>query len=75
MLAIAPWEKGASWRAQGWVGENADRRNLASRSLERYGRPAKGNKQAWKEHLYLKNYDTDHATYHAGCRDRPVWRP
>jgi hypothetical protein len=24
MLAIAAWEKGASWRAQGWAGENGD---------------------------------------------------
>jgi hypothetical protein len=24
-----PWEKGASWRAQGWAGENADRRDKA----------------------------------------------
>jgi hypothetical protein len=24
-LAIAAWEKGASWRAQGWAGENGDR--------------------------------------------------
>src|SRR6476660_9893096 len=23
MLAIAAWEKGTSWRAQGWAGENA----------------------------------------------------
>ena len=27
MLAIAAWEKGASWRAQGWAGENGDRSN------------------------------------------------
>ena len=25
MLAIASWEKGASWRAQGWAGEKDDR--------------------------------------------------
>src|SRR6478672_8021756 len=25
MLAIATWGKGASWRAQGWEGENGDR--------------------------------------------------
>ena len=24
-LAIAAWEKGASWRAQGWAGKNGDR--------------------------------------------------
>ena len=24
-----PWEKGASWRAQGWVGENGDRSDRA----------------------------------------------
>jgi hypothetical protein len=24
-LAIATWEKGVSWRAQGWAGENGDR--------------------------------------------------
>jgi len=24
-LAIATWEKGASWRDQGWAGENGDR--------------------------------------------------
>jgi hypothetical protein len=29
MIAIAAREKGASWRAQGWAGENADRRDKA----------------------------------------------
>ena len=24
-LAIAAWEEGASWRTQGWAGENGDR--------------------------------------------------
>jgi len=29
LLAIATWEKGASWRAQGWAGENGDRSDNA----------------------------------------------
>jgi hypothetical protein len=28
-LAIAAWEEGASWRAQGWAGENGDRSDRA----------------------------------------------
>jgi len=28
-LAIATWEKGASWRAQGWEGDNVDRSDKA----------------------------------------------
>jgi len=54
MLAIAPWEKGASWRAQGWVGENADRTDRAMEprksQLGAIWASRKGNKQAWKEH-------------------------
>jgi hypothetical protein len=29
-LAIAIWEKGASWRAQGWAGENGEQNDLAT---------------------------------------------
>ena len=28
-IAIAAWEKGASWRAQGWAGEKGDRTDRA----------------------------------------------
>jgi hypothetical protein len=28
-LAIATWEEGASWRAQGWAGENGDHSDRA----------------------------------------------
>jgi hypothetical protein len=33
-LAIATWEKGASWRAQGWAGENGDRSDRALHSSQ-----------------------------------------
>jgi len=33
-LAIATWEKGASWRAQGWEGENGDRSDRALHSSQ-----------------------------------------
>ena len=37
-LAIATWEKGASWRTQGWAGENGDRSDRAMHPSQVAGR-------------------------------------
>ena len=39
-LAIATWDKGASWRDQGWAGENVDRRDKALRFIHCLSRKA-----------------------------------
>ena len=41
-VAIATWEKGASWRAQGWAGENGDRsdRTLHPSQVAAFDHPA-----------------------------------
>ena len=33
-LAITAWGKGASWRAQGWAGENVDRSDRVTHSSQ-----------------------------------------
>ena len=56
-LAIAAWEKGASWRDRGWAGEN--NRAAAGSCTPRKSQLAPpstldvmtGNKQAWRDHL------------------------
>jgi hypothetical protein len=100
MLAIATWEKGASWRAQGCAGENGDRTDRAMEPRKsQFGAiwASRKSQQASLEgpsYLCLlaasaqwetssshpltdrvKNYGTDNATNHAGCRHRPVRRP
>ena len=48
MLVIAAWEEGASWRAQGWVGENDDRSDRAMHpsqvAIANHPPPYKGKK-------------------------------
>ena len=63
MLAMPPGEKGASWRARGWVGEN-DRSDRALHPPQvagqfRHPRLRKVMTASWWDHLQARSEETN----------------